>query len=65
VGHDRRAARSHLCGVESGDSQDWVEKALEWGHVREYWDDGDIEALEMVTLDATTAVENGWRPLTR
>lgn len=42
----------------------WVEKALEWGQVREYWDEGDIEALEMLTLDASSAVENAWRALT-
>lgn len=38
----------------------WVEKALEWGQVREYWDEGDIEALEILTLDASSVVENAW-----
>lgn len=42
----------------------WVEKALDWGHVRECWDEGDIEELEMLTLDASAAVENAWRALT-
>lgn len=42
----------------------WIEKALEWGHVREYWDDGDIEALEALTLEASAAVESAWRALT-
>ncbi len=30
----------------------WIEKALESGSVREYWDDGDIEELESVTLES-------------
>lgn len=42
----------------------WVEKALESGWVREYWDEGDVEALEMLTLDASAAVERAWRTLT-
>lgn len=41
----------------------WVEKALESGHVREYWDDGDIDELESLTLEAGAAVENAWRAL--
>ena len=34
----------------------WIEKALEYGHVREYWDEEDIDELEMLTLDASSAV---------
>ena len=37
---------------------------LEWGQVREYWDEGDIDMLETLTLEASTAVENAWRALT-
>jgi hypothetical protein len=29
----------------------------------EYWDEGDIEELETLTLDASTAVENPWQAL--
>ena len=42
----------------------WVEKAMERGHVREYWDDGDVAELESLTLEASVAVENAWRALT-
>jgi hypothetical protein len=42
----------------------WVEKALEAGHVREYWDDGDVDELESLTLGASAAVESAWRALT-
>jgi hypothetical protein len=35
----------------------WIPKALEFGHVREYWDDSDIDELEALTLDANAAVE--------
>jgi len=24
----------------------WIEKSLDWGHVREYWDEADIEEME-------------------
>ena len=41
----------------------WIEKALEHGHVREYWDEGDIDELETLTLDASSAVERAWRVL--
>jgi hypothetical protein len=41
----------------------WIEKALEWGQVREYWDEGDIDMLETLTLEASAAVENAWRAL--
>ena len=41
----------------------WIQKALEWGQVREYWDDGDIDELEALTLDASVAVERAWRVL--
>lgn len=41
----------------------WVEKALESGWVREYWDDGDIDELESLTLEASAAVERAWRVL--
>lgn len=41
----------------------WIEKALEWGQVREYWDDGDIDELEALTLEAGAAVERAWRAL--
>jgi hypothetical protein len=47
-----------------------LRRLWEWGQVREYWDEGDtedegdIEALEMLTLDASSAVENAWRALT-
>ena len=27
----------------------WIEKALEHGHVREYWDEGGINELETLT----------------
>lgn len=36
---------------------------LEHGQVREYWDEGDIEEVEMLTLEARTAVERAWRAL--
>jgi len=39
----------------------WIEKALEYGHVREYWDEEDIDELEMLTLDASSAVKRAWR----
>jgi hypothetical protein len=29
----------------------WIEKALEHGYVREYWDEGDIDEMETLTLD--------------
>ncbi|MDQ6797494.1 MAG: hypothetical protein M3011_05625 [Actinomycetota bacterium] len=41
----------------------WIPKALEWGQVREYWNDGDIDELEALTLDAGAAVERAWRAL--
>ena len=41
----------------------WIEKALEYGHVREYWDEEDIDELEMLTLDASSAVKRAWRAL--
>lgn len=41
----------------------WIQKALEWGQVREYWDDGDIDELEALTLEASAAVERAWRAL--
>jgi hypothetical protein len=41
----------------------WIEKALEHGYVREYWDEGDIDELETLTLDASSAVERAWRAL--
>ncbi|MGH3393892.1 MAG: hypothetical protein ACRDPO_04310 [Streptosporangiaceae bacterium] len=41
----------------------WTEKALEYGHVREYWDEEDIDELEMLTLDASSAVTRAWRAL--
>jgi hypothetical protein len=42
----------------------WIEKALESGWPREYWDDGDIDELESLTLEASAAVERAWRTLT-
>jgi hypothetical protein len=41
----------------------WIEKALEYGHVREYWDEDDIDELETLTLDAGSAVTRAWRAL--
>lgn len=41
----------------------WIEKALEHGHVREYCDEGGINELETLTLDASSAVERAWRVL--
>jgi len=41
----------------------WIDKALEHGQVREYWDEGDIDELETLTLDARTALERAWRAL--
>jgi len=41
----------------------WIQKALEWGEVREYWDDGDIDELEALTLEAGAAVERACRAL--
>lgn len=41
----------------------WIPKALELGHVREYWDDSDIDELEALTLDANAAVERAWQVL--
>jgi hypothetical protein len=41
----------------------WIQKALEWGQVREYWDDGDIDELEALTLEASAALERAWRAL--
>lgn len=41
----------------------WVPKALELGQVREYWDDSDIDELEVLTLDANAAVERAWQVL--
>jgi hypothetical protein len=42
----------------------WIEKALELGWPREYWDDGDVDELESLTLEASAAVERAWRTLT-
>jgi len=65
---ERAAIAEHLIAAHVALNQAfrgiWVEKALEWGQVREYWDEVDIEALEMLTLDASSAVENAWRALT-
>ena len=33
----------------------WIEKTLEDGHVREYWDEGDIDETDTLTLDASSA----------
>lgn len=41
----------------------WVEKALVWGEVREYWDDSDVDEMEALTLEASVAVERAWRTL--
>lgn len=41
----------------------WVEQALNTRHVREYWNEGDIDELEMLTLDSNTAIERAWRAL--
>ena len=41
----------------------WIGKALEHGYVREYWDEGDIDELETLTLEASSAVERAWRAL--
>ena len=41
----------------------WIEKALEYGHVRLYWDEEDIDELEMLTLDASSAVKPARRAL--
>lgn len=41
----------------------WIEKSLEWGHVREYWDEADIEEMESLTLVASEAVEGAWQAL--
>ena len=41
----------------------WIDKALERGQVREYWEDGDIAELEALTFEASTAVEHAWRAL--
>lgn len=41
----------------------WIEKCLEHGQVREYWDEGDIDEVETLTLEARTAVERVWRAL--
>lgn len=41
----------------------WIEKCLEHGRDREYWDEGDIDEVEMPTLEARTAVERAWRTL--
>jgi len=37
----------------------WIEKALELGGVREYWDDGDIDQLEALTKPAPRPNEHG------
>jgi len=36
---------------------------MESAWVREYWDDGDIDELESLTLEASAAVERAWRTL--
>ncbi len=41
----------------------WVEKALEHGHVRGYWDYDDIDELESLAFEASAAVENARRAL--
>jgi len=41
----------------------WIEKALEHGRVREYWDEGDIDEVETLIFEARTAVERVWRAL--
>jgi hypothetical protein len=41
----------------------WIEKCLEHGQVREYWDEGDIDEVETLTFEARTAVERAWRAL--
>ena len=56
MGNDRREPRSRVRSAESGIPRIWIQKALEWGQVREYWDDADIDELEALTL-------NAWRVL--
>ena len=41
----------------------WVENILESGHVREYWDEGDIDELETLALDAADAARRAYRAL--
>lgn len=41
----------------------WVEQALEHGHVREYWDEDDIDELETLALHANDAADRAWRAL--
>ena len=50
-------------GPEPGIPRDLDPKALDRGQVREYWEDGDIDKLETLTLEASAAVERASRAL--
>jgi hypothetical protein len=41
----------------------WIQKALESGWTREYWDEADVDELESLTLEASGLVEQAWRAL--
>ncbi len=41
----------------------WVERTLEYGHVREYWDEEDIDELETLALHASEAADRAWQAL--
>lgn len=41
----------------------WLDRALEYGHVREYWNDGDIAELEHLALQASEAADRAWQAL--
>ena len=68
VGFDERATiaenlEAAYVAVDRAFRGIWIDKALEWGQVREFWDDGDIDELEALTVEASAAVERAGRAL--
>ena len=61
--HLRASSRGREPALNQAFRGIWIEQALDHGQVREYWDEGDIDELEMLALDASTAVERAWRAL--
>ena len=68
VGYDERATiaenlEAAYVSLDQAFRGIWIRKALDWGRVREYWEDGDIDELETLTLEAGAAVQRAWRVL--
>jgi hypothetical protein len=57
VDDDDVRGKDSLLGLVKSVRGIWIPKTLELGHVRDHWDDSDIDELEALTLNANAAVE--------